>query len=90
MLEVHLITGRSHQIRAHLASLGHPVIGDPKYGDARQNRLFANKAGTSRQLLHAYRVHFSDGSVVISDLPGYFEAALSWLRSRTQKASGKG
>ena len=82
LLEVHLITGRSHQIRAHLSSLGHPVIGDPKYGDMRENRLFENKAGVNRQLLHAYRVHFSDGSEVIADLPGDFEAALSWLRGR--------
>ena len=40
MLEVHLITGRSHQIRAHLASIGHPIIGDGKYGDEKLNRRF--------------------------------------------------
>lgn len=90
LLEVHLITGRSHQIRAHLASLGHPVIGDPKYGDARQNRLFEKQAGVNRQLLHAYRVRFSDGSEAVADLPGDFEAALAWLRGRAQKESGKG
>lgn len=82
LLEVHLITGRSHQIRAHLASLGHPVIGDPKYGDARQNRLFEHHAGVRRQLLHAYRVRFTDGNEVIADLPEDFEAALDWLRTR--------
>lgn len=85
LLEVHLITGRSHQIRAHLASLGHPVIGDPKYGDPRQNQLFEKKAGVNRQLLHAYRVHFSDGSEVVADLPKDFEAALSWLRERNKE-----
>lgn len=90
LLEVHLITGRSHQIRAHLASLGHPVIGDPKYGDPRQNRIFENRAGVKRQLLHAYRVHFSDGSEVIADLPGDFEGALSWLRDRVPKEPVKG
>lgn len=37
LLEVHLITGRSHQIRAHLSSIGHPIIGDMKYGDKRIN-----------------------------------------------------
>ena len=39
-LEVHLITGRSHQIRAHLASIGHPIVGDGKYGDLRTNERF--------------------------------------------------
>ena len=38
LLEVHLITGRSHQIRAHLASIGHPILGDGKYGDPAKNR----------------------------------------------------
>lgn len=88
LLEVHLITGRSHQIRAHLTSLGHPVIGDPKYGNERENMIFQNKAGVNRQLLHAYRVRFSDGNEVIADLPEDFEAALSWLRSRTPKNGG--
>lgn len=88
LLEVHLITGRSHQIRAHLASVGHPVIGDPKYGDERQNLIFENEAGVSRQLLHAYRVRFTDGTEVIADLPGDFEAALGWLRGRGKQEEG--
>lgn len=56
LLEVHLITGRSHQIRAHLASIGHPVIGDTKYGNPRLNREFLKNAGVTHQLLHAYRL----------------------------------
>ncbi len=60
-LEVHLITGRSHQIRAHLASIGHPIIGDTKYGDPKQNELFRKKARVTSQLLHAYRVRFPHG-----------------------------
>ncbi len=88
LLEVHLITGRSHQIRAHLASIGHPVIGDPKYGDERQNLIFENEAGVGRQLLHAYRVRFTDGTEVIADLPGDFQAALGWLRGRAGKEEG--
>ena len=90
LLEVYLITGRSHPIRAHLASIGHPVIGDPKYGELRQNRLFEKAAGINRQLLHAYRVRFSDGREVVADLPADFEAALAWLRARHAAEPVKG
>ncbi len=90
LLEVHLITGRSHQIRAHLASIGHPVIGDPKYGEQKQNRLFEKAAGINRQLLHAYRVRFTDGREVIADLPMDFEAALAWLRGRSAAEPSRG
>ncbi|MCM1027149.1 MAG: RluA family pseudouridine synthase [Roseburia sp.] len=58
LLEVELITGKPHQIRAHLASLGHPLIGDPKYGDEKVNRLLKERFGLSHQLLHASRVVF--------------------------------
>ena len=58
LLEVLLVTGRSHQIRAHLASIGHPVIGDMKYGDPAVNRFCQEHYGVHRQLLHAYRVSF--------------------------------
>lgn len=56
MLEVHLITGRSHQIRAHLASIGHPILGDPKYGDEKLNRRYRASHQISGQLLHACRL----------------------------------
>jgi 23S rRNA pseudouridine955/2504/2580 synthase len=53
-LEVELITGRTHQIRAHLSYIGHPILGDDKYGDRRLNKQF----GVKHQCLWAYKVMF--------------------------------
>lgn len=60
LLEVDLITGKSHQIRAHLASIGHPLIGDPKYGDDKVNRYFRRRFNLQYQLLHAYKAELPD------------------------------
>ena len=54
LLEVKLITGRSHQIRAHLASIGHPILGDHKYGEKKLNQDFERHFGLKHQLLHSY------------------------------------
>lgn len=56
LLEVHLITGKAHQIRAHLASIGHPIIGDYKYGDSKTNEFYKKEFHLQSQLLHAYRL----------------------------------
>lgn len=58
LMEVELITGRSHQIRAHLASIGHPIVGDYKYGDSRVNEKLKKQLGLHSQLLHAWRIVF--------------------------------
>jgi 23S rRNA pseudouridine955/2504/2580 synthase len=60
LLQVKLITGKSHQIRAHLASIGHPIIGDFKYGDQKTNHYFRKKYDLTHQLLHSYCMVFPD------------------------------
>ncbi len=58
LVEAELITGKTHQIRAHLASAGFPLVGDGKYGNAQRNEERRQKSGITHQLLHAYRVVF--------------------------------
>ena len=72
LLEVHLITGRSHQIRAHLASIGHPIAGDPKYGDVVWNQKLRQDFSVRFQLLHAYSITLPDGRTFIADEPEFF------------------
>lgn len=56
LLQVTLITGRSHQIRAHLASVGHPVLGDFKYGDRKLNEVLQKKYRIQSQMLHSWKL----------------------------------
>jgi 23S rRNA pseudouridine955/2504/2580 synthase len=80
LLQVKLITGRSHQIRAHLASIGHPLIGDFKYGDQKTNHYFKVNYGLSHQLLHSYRMVFPKMEGELSYLSGKkFEAEVPEL-----------
>lgn len=70
LLEVELFTGKTHQIRAHLASIGHPLLGDPKYGDTAWNEEYRNKYHVRSQLLHAYKVVFPQLDEPFGDLSG--------------------
>lgn len=79
LLEVELITGKTHQIRAHLASIGHPIIGDGKYGQAKVNQELKKQFGLSHQLLHAYRLVFPDGKEIVAPYPKQFTTILEHL-----------
>ncbi|MBE5964769.1 MAG: RluA family pseudouridine synthase [Lachnospira sp.] len=73
LLKVNLITGRSHQIRAHLASIGHPIIGDYKYGDKTINDKYKSIYKLESQLLHAYELVMPDKTTVYTaKLPDKF------------------
>lgn len=69
-VEVELITGRTHQIRAHLADAGYPIIGDEKYGDRSRNKLLAERFGLTSQFLHASRIRFRDALPPVAHLAG--------------------
>ncbi|MBR6350528.1 MAG: RluA family pseudouridine synthase, partial [Lachnospiraceae bacterium] len=77
LTEIDLITGKPHQIRAHLAFLGHPLAGDTKYGDIEYNDYFRRKYKLKWQLLHAYRIEFDEMTDNLNYLNGkHIEAPL--------------
>ena len=80
------MTGRSHQIRAHLASIGHPILGDIKYGDRKLNLYYEEQYRIRHQMLHAEKVVFPDnlggalvhlsGQTFMAPLPEEFQRVL--------------
>ncbi|HJB01524.1 MAG TPA: RluA family pseudouridine synthase [Candidatus Mediterraneibacter merdavium] len=70
LLEVHLITGKTHQIRAHLASQGHPIAGDTKYGDRAVNERLKKEYGLKSQLLHSARLCMPECAGALAPLSG--------------------
>lgn len=81
LLQVHLITGRTHQIRAHLASVGHAIVGDYKYGEAKANAYMKEHMQIARQMLHASRLVLKDGNEIIAPLPEDFNRTLKFLEA---------
>lgn len=80
--------GRTHQIRRHLAAIGHPVLGDERYGHAPTNRFFEEKNALDRTFLHCVRLEFDHPRkqqrlIVEAPLPGD-------LRSVLERTSGPG
>jgi 23S rRNA pseudouridine955/2504/2580 synthase len=92
LVEILLVTGRTHQIRAHMASIGHPVIGDTKYakGEARRfNSTLRDRYGLTTQLLHSSRLEFREctddlgylkGKTIEAPLPEKFGRIAEGLR----------
>lgn len=82
LVEIELITGRTHQIRVHLAEAGFPVIGDAKYGSRFVNKTIAGRYDLNTQFLHAYRLCFTqclepiaymEGREIKAELPEKYE-----------------
>lgn len=59
LVDVELLTGRTHQIRVHFASINHPLLGDSKYGDFEENKVFKKEFNYQNQFLHAHRIKFN-------------------------------
>ncbi|MDD3183975.1 MAG: RluA family pseudouridine synthase [Anaerostipes sp.] len=70
LLRVKLITGKTHQIRAHLASQGHPIVGDSKYGDEEINRKMKQLFSLKHQLLHCEELVFPEEMKRLKELEG--------------------
>jgi len=68
LVEAELVTGKTHQIRAHFASIGFPLIGDYKYGDRELNDKYKRLYGVQSQLLHAYKIVFPVMEAPLHDL----------------------
>ena len=89
LLELDLVTGRTHQIRVHLSAIGHPVAGDPVYGTGTSQR---GPNGLERLFLHAWRLELSgprDGRLIRAEapLPADLEAVLERLRRTEGRTS---
>jgi 23S rRNA pseudouridine955/2504/2580 synthase len=88
LVEVTIATGRTHQIRVHAASVGHPLAGDEKYGDHAFNRIMAEQYGLRRLFLHAHSVALLIGGrqiAVDTPLAGELKVVMDSLGSGTTR-----
>lgn len=86
-ISVNLETGRTHQIRVHMSSIGHPLVGDTMYG---ANPVLARGLGIGRQWLHSMKLEFKHPHTrlvvhVESELPGDLSRSLETLHARSRK-----
>jgi 23S rRNA pseudouridine1911/1915/1917 synthase len=91
LLELDLVTGRTHQIRVHLDAIGHPLAGDPVYGTGTSRR---GPDGLERLFLHAWRLELtspSDGRLIRAEapLPAELEAVLDQLGAADAESTGR-
>jgi 23S rRNA pseudouridine1911/1915/1917 synthase len=92
LLELDLVTGRTHQIRVHLAAIGHPLAGDHVYGSGTSRR---GPAGCTRLFLHSWRIELqspADGHLIraTAPLPAELESVLEGLRGQQSGLPGDG
>lgn len=83
LVRVTLETGRTHQIRVHMANIGHPVLGDKTYGVELENIWAQKYLGLARQFLHAWKLHFcldGDDYDFTAELKPDLQQALNILR----------
>ena len=98
LLRIQLITGKSHQIRAQLAAMGFPILGDAKYGDREKNHRFAETCPLRTQLLHARELVFPadagdlaelSGQRVLAPLPPHFRKCMIRLSIPEEAVKGR-